>query len=90
MISSRAHTPDPMFHLFRQMLEEVLHEVDRLIREGAMEDMEDRLIAVIEEWKTNGSILDGGRSIRIDGEVRNVYDMLALASAGAEGAPKNT
>jgi len=86
MISSRAQATDPMFHLFRQMLEEMLHEIDRLIEVGAAEAAEDRLTAVIEKWNTNGSILDGGRSIRIDGEVRNVYDMLASVA----DASKNT
>lgn len=70
---------EEMIGVLRQMLEEIDSLVETVV---AMEsDLEPQFL----EWSTNGSILDGGRSIRIGGEVKNVYDVLAeLASKSTE------
>jgi len=60
------------------MLEEMLEEIDALL----VESVEDIVELRIQELST--CILDGGRSIRIQGEVMNVYDALAILAKNNE------
>lgn len=68
--------------MFEEMIEELetmLEEIDSLVEK--VEGMSDLYEPHFIEWSTNGSILDGGRSIRmksfgLDG-VYNVYDVLS-------------
>lgn len=64
-----------MFEEMVSILEDMLEEIDSLVE--AVSVMESDLEPQFLEWSKNGSILDGGRSIRIGTEVRNVYDVLA-------------
>ena len=68
-----------MFEEMIDALKDMLQEIDSLVETvSAIEsDLEASLEPQFLEWSANGSILDGGRSIRIDGEVKNVYDVLA-------------
>jgi hypothetical protein len=67
------------------MLEEILVEIDSLILLVKTYDHKGHMLEFISQWATNGSLLDGGRSIRIGAEGRelqlpegehNVYDVL--------------
>jgi hypothetical protein len=67
------------------MLEEILIEIDSLILLVKTYDHKGHILEFISQWATNGSLLDGGRSIRIGAEGRdlqlsegehNVYDVL--------------
>ena len=64
-----------MFEEMVSILEDMLEEIDSLVE--AVSVMESDLEPQFLEWSKNGSILDGGRSIRSGTEVRNVYDVLA-------------
>ena len=59
------------------VLEYMLEEIDSLVEIVSVLEMEERVEPQFLEWSKNGSILDGGRSIRIGREVKNVYTVLA-------------
>jgi len=71
-----------LVQMFEEMigeLETLLEEIDSLVSQ--VESMSDLYEPHFIEWSANGSILDGGRSIRIksfglDG-LHNVYDVLS-------------
>jgi hypothetical protein len=65
-----------MFEEMIEALEHMLEEIDSLV-ETIGSSIEERAEAQFLEWSANGSILDGGRSIRIGSEVHNVYDVLS-------------
>ena len=64
-----------MFEEIIHVLEDMLEEIDSLVESVSVLEMD--LEPQFLEWSKNGSILDGGRSIRIGAEVKNVYDVLA-------------
>ena len=64
-----------MFEEMIDVLEEMLEEIDSLVESVSVLEMD--LEPQFLEWSKNGSILDGGRSIRIGSEVHNVYDVLS-------------
>lgn len=68
-----------MFEEMISALEDMLEEIDSLVQtvKGMGPSLEERAEAQFLEWSANGSILDGGRSIRIGLEVHNVYDVLS-------------
>ena len=68
--------------MFEEMigeLEEMLEKIDSLV--GIVESMSDLYEPHFVAWSANGSILDGGRSIRMKAfglkGVHNVYDVLS-------------
>jgi hypothetical protein len=66
-----------MFEEMISVLEDMLEEIDSLVETVSVMESEVNLEPQFLEWSKNGSILDGGRSIRSGTEVRNVYDVLA-------------
>ena len=71
-----------MFEKIIDALEDMLEEIDSLVETtSSLEEMaEPHLLS----WSANGSILDGGRSIRMDSfgleGVHNVYDVFIAIS----------
>ena len=66
-----------MFEEMIGVLEDMLQTIDLLVESVSLLEMEERFEPQFLEWSKNGSILDGGRSIRTGTEVQNVYDVLA-------------
>jgi hypothetical protein len=74
-----------MFEEIIGALEDMLEEIDSLVEtvQSMGPSIEESAEPQFLEWSANGSILDGGRSIRIGLEVKNVYDVLgALLTKG--------
>ena len=74
-----------MFEEIIGALEDMLEEIDSLVEtvRSMGPSIEESAEPQFLEWSANGSILDGGRSIRIGLEVKNVYDVLgALLTEG--------
>jgi hypothetical protein len=66
-----------MFEEMIGVLEYMLEEIDSLVEYVSVLESDMDFEPQFLEWSKNGSILDGGRSIRIDGESKNVYDVLS-------------
>jgi hypothetical protein len=74
-----------MFEEIIGALEDMLEEIDSLVEtvQSMGPSIEESAEPQFLEWSANGSILDGGRSMRIGLEVTNVYDVLgALLTRG--------
>ena len=71
-----------MFEEMISALEDMLEEIDSLVEnvQSMGPSIEESMEPQFLEWSANGSILDGGRSIRIGLEVHNVYDVLAAVN----------
>jgi hypothetical protein len=68
--------------MFEEMigeLEDMIIEIDSIIEivENITPSFNNSFEPHFMEWYKNGSILNGGRSICIEGRVQNVYDVLA-------------
>jgi hypothetical protein len=75
-----------MFEEMIGVLEDMLEEIDSLVEAVSVIEYESELEPQFLEWSKNGSILDGGRSIRIGEEVKNVYDVLAELASKSTGS----
>lgn len=72
-----------MFEKIIDALEDMVKEIDSLV-ETVNSSLEERAEPYLLEWSANGSILDGGRSIRMNSfgleGVHNIYDVFIAIS----------